>query len=92
MPGPHKHLKVRALAGRYDNPIPSLFLAHIDSLKIPAPVSIELIIEDQALSASYELAPLPLESSTGDVPVQKNWKSDNLLTQDQEGGGGGAKP
>ncbi len=25
-----------SLAGRYDNPIPPRFLAHIDSLKIPA--------------------------------------------------------
>jgi hypothetical protein len=27
----HKHLKVRALAGRYDNHIPPRFLAPIDS-------------------------------------------------------------
>jgi hypothetical protein len=31
-----KSLKIRALAGRYDNPIPTRFLALIDRLKIPA--------------------------------------------------------
>ncbi len=31
-----KSLKIRALAGRYDNPIPTRFLAPIDCLKIPA--------------------------------------------------------
>jgi hypothetical protein len=36
MPGPHKHLKVRALAVRYENPIPPRCLAPIDFLKIPA--------------------------------------------------------
>jgi hypothetical protein len=32
----HKRLQIRALAGRYDNPIPTRFLALIDCSKIPA--------------------------------------------------------
>jgi hypothetical protein len=36
--GLHKSLKIRALAGRYDNPIHTRFLAPIDCLKIPAQI------------------------------------------------------
>ncbi len=36
IPGLHKRLKIRALEGRYDNPIPPRFLAPIDSSNIPA--------------------------------------------------------
>jgi hypothetical protein len=32
----HKRLKIRALAGRFDNPIPTRFLALIECSKIPA--------------------------------------------------------
>jgi hypothetical protein len=32
----HKRLQIRALAGRYDNPIPTRFLALIDCSKFPA--------------------------------------------------------
>ncbi len=35
-PSPIDFLKIPALAGRYDNPIPPRFLAPIDCLKIPA--------------------------------------------------------
>jgi hypothetical protein len=35
IPGLLKSLKIRALAGRYDNSIPARFLAPIDCLKIP---------------------------------------------------------
>jgi hypothetical protein len=38
IPEPHKQLKIMALAGLYDNPIPNLFLVPIDFLKIPATV------------------------------------------------------
>jgi hypothetical protein len=41
IPGLHKRLKIRALSGRYDNPIPSRFLTTIDGLKIPALVGNE---------------------------------------------------
>ena len=34
------HDSLCSLAGRYDNPIPTRFLAHIDCLKIPALVSL----------------------------------------------------
>ncbi len=58
------------LAGRYDNPIPTRFLATIDCSKIPAqgpvcrpaffiPESNEWFTEDQAFSRSYGLAPPP---------------------------------
>jgi hypothetical protein len=36
IPGLLKSFKIRALAGRYDNPFPTRFLAPIDCLKIPA--------------------------------------------------------
>jgi hypothetical protein len=32
----HKRLQIWALAGRYDNPIPTQFLAPVECLKIPA--------------------------------------------------------
>ena len=36
MPGLLKSLQIRVLACRYDNPIPTQFLAPIDCFKIPA--------------------------------------------------------
>ncbi len=36
IPGLLKNLKIQALVGQYDNPIPTRFLAPIDCLKIPA--------------------------------------------------------
>jgi hypothetical protein len=36
MPGLLKSLQIRVLACRYDNPIPTRFLAPIDCFKIPA--------------------------------------------------------
>jgi hypothetical protein len=36
--GSLRGIQIRALASRYDNPIPTRFLAPIDSLKIPAQV------------------------------------------------------
>jgi hypothetical protein len=39
--GPHIHLKIRALAGRYDKRIPTRCQAPIDFFKIPALVSVQ---------------------------------------------------
>ncbi len=36
-----KRLQIRALAGQYDNPVPTWFLAPIDCSKIPAPTCLE---------------------------------------------------
>jgi hypothetical protein len=51
IPGLHKRLKIRALVGRKDNPIPTRFLARIDCLKISElftlPVSLILLIRHQ---------------------------------------------
>jgi hypothetical protein len=41
-----------SLAGRYDNPIPTLFLVPIDCLKIPAPLT------DDPLGTAVEKSPL----------------------------------
>jgi len=40
VPSPIDFLKIPALEGRYDDSIPPLFLASIDSLKIPSWVTI----------------------------------------------------
>jgi hypothetical protein len=39
--GSLKCLQIRALVGPYDNSIPTRFLAHIDSLKVPAQIKIK---------------------------------------------------
>jgi hypothetical protein len=44
-----KSLKIRVLAGRYDNPLPTRFLAPIDCSKIPAQCSLKRLKAPEGL-------------------------------------------
>jgi len=45
----YRHASLCSLAGRYDNPIPTRFLAHIDCFKIPA------LVKERQEASKFEL-------------------------------------
>ncbi len=54
IPGLPKRLQIRALVGRYDNPIPPRFLAPIDCSKIPETVFVNVYGAQKSIPPDWE--------------------------------------
>jgi hypothetical protein len=58
IPGLPKRLQIRALAGRYDNPIPTRFLAPINCSKFPAQGAHQAILRE-GMNLQYKSERIP---------------------------------
>jgi hypothetical protein len=74
-----KSLQIRALAGWYDNPIPTRFLAPIDCLKIPALITKEVAdLEQTSPRKSFSCTGVQMPEYKCCFPG-KGFSPDNLL-------------